>query len=220
MFPTEFTCVNSAYRLIVDSTLAIQTAAWLDRQGVTYDRYFVHEGFCKFIFISAPDKAISLVTAKYPLVQSTTAIAAPQDWSEYQFVKAFDTDSMDNGFWVVCPSPELAARFAAGLQVQTYIRNNQVHFADSDMESTMTPELFLRLVECFGEPSVYWNRERIAPEFEDSEPSYYFADCNTSESVKARYHQLSKLHHPDCGGNSETFIEIADEYQKAVAQFS
>ena len=215
MFNTEFTYINNIYRLVVDSTLAVDAAAWLEQQGVTFDSHFKHEGFCKFRFITAPDKAIALISAKYPIANPVTAVVPEpvQDWSGYEFVKAFDTDSMDNGFWIQCPSPELAVELAAGLPVQTFIKDSQVHFADSDMESTMTPELFCQLVECFGEPSVYWKKEAAVS-------SYYFADCCTPASIKAKYRSLSKLHHPDLGGDSETFMEIANQYQEAIASLS
>jgi hypothetical protein len=217
MFATEFTLTNNIYRLTVDTSIAIPTAAWLDRQGVTFDRLFCSEGYCELRFIVVPDKAIALISAKYPLPTEpvvAAVVAAPdQDWSGYEFVKAFDIDSIDNGFWITCPTPELAVKLATGLPVQTYLKVNQVHFADSDLESTMTPELLCDLIERFGEPSIYWNNHRGCP-------TYYFDNCHTSSEVKAKYRKLSKLHHPDLGGDSETFIAIANQYKSAMTSLS
>lgn len=41
----------------------------------------------------------------------------------------------------------------------------------------------------------------------------FFADCKTEEQVKARYRELVKIHHPDVGGDSKTFIKIQKEYE-------
>ena len=40
----------------------------------------------------------------------------------------------------------------------------------------------------------------------------WFSDCDTAEAGKKRYHQLTKQHHPDNGGNAETMKEINAEY--------
>lgn len=46
----------------------------------------------------------------------------------------------------------------------------------------------------------------------------FFFDCNTIEEVKARYKQLAKEHHPDCGGDTATMQAINTEYAFACAK--
>jgi hypothetical protein len=212
MFNTEFTYVNNTYRLVVDSTLAVKTAAWLEQQGVVFDRYFKHEGFCKFIFISAPDKAIALITAKYPL-PTEPIVATPDTGSapEYKFVVRGDMPKLDmiyNCYWVECESPELAQCLALELEesIDTYwnivAEGCRVHFQDPDFEDDMVL-LYYQLVARFRSP-VNQDELRVLKMNSGTLP-YYFDDCHTPESIKAKYRQLSKLHHPDCGGDSETF---------------
>lgn len=43
----------------------------------------------------------------------------------------------------------------------------------------------------------------------------YFTNVTTLEEVKARFHELCKEHHPDNGGDAETFKEMYQEYKKA-----
>ena len=45
----------------------------------------------------------------------------------------------------------------------------------------------------------------------------YFKDCRTIEEVKAMYKTLAKMHHPDCGGDTETMKAINAEYPQACA---
>ena len=40
----------------------------------------------------------------------------------------------------------------------------------------------------------------------------YFVDCKTIEQLKAEYKRLAKLHHPDCGGDTQTMQEINAAY--------
>lgn len=40
----------------------------------------------------------------------------------------------------------------------------------------------------------------------------YFKDCKTAEDVKARFKDLAKKLHPDCGGNAEEFKAMMNEY--------
>jgi len=42
----------------------------------------------------------------------------------------------------------------------------------------------------------------------------------TLDDVKSAYHRLAKLHHPDCGGDSEVFIKIENAYRRALAEVS
>ncbi len=46
----------------------------------------------------------------------------------------------------------------------------------------------------------------------------FFNDCQTIEEVKARYKHLAKLHHPDCGGDTETMQQVNTEYAFACAK--
>ena len=45
----------------------------------------------------------------------------------------------------------------------------------------------------------------------------YFKDCRTIEEIKAKYKQLAKRYHPDCGGDTETMQAINVEYAYACA---
>lgn len=45
----------------------------------------------------------------------------------------------------------------------------------------------------------------------------YFHDCKTIDEIKARYKQLAKQHHPDCGGDTGTMQAINVEYAYACA---
>ena len=234
MFPTEFTYVNSTYRLIVDSTLAIQTAAWVDRQGVVYDRYFSHEGFCKFIFISAPEEAIHKIHSKYPLFSVVPATPVeepsphfdkaqrPQCPPVYKFVVRGDmpeSDMIYNCYWVECESPEAAGALALELEESINTCWNIsaegccVHFQDPDFEDGMVPSLYYQLVQRFGKPI----NQDVLRDIQTYSDLYFFDDCYTPEAIKSRYRQLSKLHHPDCGGDTETFVALSEQYSSAIA---
>ena len=45
----------------------------------------------------------------------------------------------------------------------------------------------------------------------------YFQECKTIEEIKAKYKQLAKQHHPDCGGDTATMQAINVEYDYACA---
>lgn len=45
----------------------------------------------------------------------------------------------------------------------------------------------------------------------------YFNDCKTIDEIRARYKQLAKQHHPDCGGDTVTMQAINVEYAYACA---
>jgi hypothetical protein len=221
MFNTEFTYVNNTYRLVVDSTLAVKTAAWLEQQGVVFDRYFKHEGFCKFIFISAPDKAIALITAKYPLFSTTPVKEAIP---EALFVSNVCSDGVNVCHYFLCKSAEEASAFASHLRktfvtkMKVFTLFDKVAFAYGKKATyllEMDSDTYNRLVQRFGVPITadFAAPVQICPE-------YYFADCYTPASIKAKYRKLSKLHHPDCGGDSETFTAIANQYQEAMTNLS
>lgn len=41
----------------------------------------------------------------------------------------------------------------------------------------------------------------------------YFNDCSTEEQAKARFRELAKKFHPDCGGTNEKMIELQKQYE-------
>ena len=43
----------------------------------------------------------------------------------------------------------------------------------------------------------------------------YFEGCSTNEEIKARFKQLAKELHPDCGGDAEAFKEMMNQFQQA-----
>jgi hypothetical protein len=230
MFNTEFTCVNNTYRLVVDSTLAIPTAAWLESQGVVFDRYFKHEGFCKFIFITAPDKAIALISAKYPLPVETP-VAKELGKPLYMFLVSYS--SGEPRYWIECQSNEEAWKLAVEMRqpfihlsciVGLSVNGNTVSLIpDGDALSALIDRLMTDLISKlgFGDPVVTdkeQNPERAS--VVTGHNPYYFADCYTPASIKAKYRKLSKIHHPDCGGDSETFTAIANQYQEAMTSLS
>jgi hypothetical protein len=45
----------------------------------------------------------------------------------------------------------------------------------------------------------------------------FFNDCRTIEEIRARYKQLAKQYHPDCGGDTGTMQAINKEYAYASA---
>lgn len=45
----------------------------------------------------------------------------------------------------------------------------------------------------------------------------YFRDCVSLEDVRKEYHRLTKLHHPDLGGDTATMQAINAEYEQAAA---
>lgn len=40
----------------------------------------------------------------------------------------------------------------------------------------------------------------------------YFVGCASYQEVKTKYRELVKIHHPDKGGDSRVFVEVANEY--------
>lgn len=44
----------------------------------------------------------------------------------------------------------------------------------------------------------------------------YFEHLRTLKEIKAEYHRLTKLHHPDVGGDTATMQEINRQYKEAV----
>lgn len=45
---------------------------------------------------------------------------------------------------------------------------------------------------------------------------YHFANCYTTEEVKARYKTLAKTLHPDKGGTKEDFQELQNQYEQIL----
>lgn len=49
----------------------------------------------------------------------------------------------------------------------------------------------------------------------DSQPSKFFADCNTLDKLQKRYKDLCKVYHPDMNnGSAETFVQLQQEYER------
>lgn len=42
----------------------------------------------------------------------------------------------------------------------------------------------------------------------------YFQNCQTVDEAKKRFWELAKIHHPDKGGNTATFQEILNQFEK------
>ncbi|MGX5742718.1 J domain-containing protein [Bacillus toyonensis] len=42
----------------------------------------------------------------------------------------------------------------------------------------------------------------------------FFQNVSTLEQLKKEYKRLAKVHHPDCGGNHESFIALKNEYDE------
>ena len=42
----------------------------------------------------------------------------------------------------------------------------------------------------------------------------YFMNCKTLDELKREYRRLSKIHHPDCGGDEETMKAINNEHDE------
>jgi len=47
----------------------------------------------------------------------------------------------------------------------------------------------------------------------------YFNGCQTLDDIKHRYRDLAKEHHPDLGGDEETFKNIQNEYEYVLKDF-
>jgi len=43
------------------------------------------------------------------------------------------------------------------------------------------------------------------------------ADCSMDD-IKRRFRELAKKYHPDCGGNSESFIGLLEAYEKLIGK--
>lgn len=48
------------------------------------------------------------------------------------------------------------------------------------------------------------------------ETQSFFSGCDTIDDYKKRYHALSKIYHPDEGGDHETFIRLKTEYDNKI----
>ncbi len=47
----------------------------------------------------------------------------------------------------------------------------------------------------------------------------YFSDCTTEELTILKFRSLAKKMHPDVGGDSNTFIQLNDQYNKKLKSF-
>ena len=48
------------------------------------------------------------------------------------------------------------------------------------------------------------------------ETQNFFSGCDTIDDYKKRYHALSKIYHPDEGGDHDTFIRLKTEYDNKI----
>ena len=57
------------------------------------------------------------------------------------------------------------------------------------------------------------------PEFDESMKEWEespFSGLNSKTSVRIRYRELSKVYHPDCGGNADEFNALNEQFQQAM----
>jgi hypothetical protein len=47
----------------------------------------------------------------------------------------------------------------------------------------------------------------------------FFQDCENAEQIKSKYRTLAKKHHPDLGGDEETFKAMNNQYSFVLAKF-
>lgn len=47
--------------------------------------------------------------------------------------------------------------------------------------------------------------------------SDYFSGCKTPDDVRRRFRELAKVHHPDVGGSTETFVAVMAALEDAQA---
>ncbi len=45
----------------------------------------------------------------------------------------------------------------------------------------------------------------------------FFIGCTSIEDVKSKYRSLAKIHHPDKGGNSASFVALSNEYSHIIS---
>jgi hypothetical protein len=217
---------QATYELVLPATNdIIKVNAWLESKGASFDRYFRSNGTVKFVFITIPELLVCQIASKYSLIDETpvAGLSPARDYSEYRFVKAFDLSNEEyymNGFWIDCPSPEAAVSLALEFSLFAYPSDRRVHFFSLEEESeTMTPELLSLLIARFGEPAVRGRAKVVMGPLPDPEVPYFFADIYTDKEIKARYRQLSKIHHPDAGGSPEMFQALHEQYLLAIEPF-
>ena len=46
----------------------------------------------------------------------------------------------------------------------------------------------------------------------------FFTNCHSLDELKAEYRRLIKIHHPDCGGDTETMKQVNNDYKERFEQ--
>jgi hypothetical protein len=46
--------------------------------------------------------------------------------------------------------------------------------------------------------------------------TFVFAGLSDIKSIKAKYRELSKVYHPDCGGSADNFRLLNEQFQQAI----
>lgn len=57
------------------------------------------------------------------------------------------------------------------------------------------------------------------PEFDESMKEWEespFSGLRDSKTIKSKYRELSKVYHPDCGGNADEFSQLNAQFQQAM----
>ena len=57
--------------------------------------------------------------------------------------------------------------------------------------------------------------EKLADLFDEREESP-FSGLRDSKTIKSKYRELSKVYHPDCGGNADEFNALNEQFKQAM----
>lgn len=209
MYATTFSN-NSVLR--VDLSKFDITSEWLTKHGVKFEafRYIRSTGdsYAVFEFISAPQSVIDAHNAKFN--------PQPESWETDEYVSC-DPNLFNVITFVLSEfSPEQISGVAIAYEIdheQSFndIVESFVRVAHQYFDFPLDIEKAIR-------DYIYRNESSTNSFFDcwDDAPftsNEYFALCNTTAELKAEYRRLSKIHHPDCGGDAATFAVIAEQYQ-------
>jgi hypothetical protein len=173
------------------------------------------------------------IASKYSLVDETPATTVTpettQETPDYVFIKRGDlpdSECIYNVYWFECKSPAIAEELADNLEHSLNtcwfinVQGSRVVFEDPEMEDSMIPYILNQLIARFGKPVNQEDLRQASTPLPWDAPTtetYFFDDCYTPEELKAKYRQLSKIHHPDAGGNPDTFVELTKQYEFQLA---
>lgn len=153
---TTFADVDGTFCLTVDTTKTLATAAWLTKQGCTFNRYVRAEaGTTVFRFICITNAAMTAITARYPLPE--VEVAPVVNMTKATVVTTFTfKDSY-------CPCYELTVDVRKVEDTKRWLNNHNVEYttqltlngwattfaiADDDMSR----DVYQRLSAKFGNP--------------------------------------------------------------------